>query len=453
MSRHPDARWPDPDERRQLWALDVRLPEEAPLVRIEPGQASVVRGDCRAGHLICPLPDCDDRRLTSRGGAFRRDHFAHRAGAGGHGPESVAHWAAKHLVGIWLRAQAGVTGVHVDDATVETGQRPDVSGRLPDGRLLAIEVQYASLPANEWWERHLRYQGAGILDIWLWGQPGRWLHEPDELNHYRFPQLLARLAEGGFAVRWFDPRTGELLAPRMDGWDHLPPYRTVWTADLADAYLWDGRLIAPFDDTEAQLRAKRHGGGPVWDAAAIAREEDRREAASRKAAEETARLEAEIERRRLAKRPTEAQVDAWRKYQAGNVRWIKNVWQAVRTETPEDRVIPAVAAHWHALLLERYIVGHVGDKVEVADATRVLLEMSGIAGDVAHEVAAAYFGVLMERGYLAVTDRSKSDGIFLVAADSDEPEVPHGEAPRPVTPAPARSGTHAPPEGQGTLFD
>lgn len=116
----------------QVFARDVRLPLDAPLVRLHLGQADALRADARAGHLICPIADCEDPRLTTRAGS-RRDHFAHlhRAGAA-HGAETIAHHTAKHLLAAWLRERWPEALVHCDDRDVEDGQRPDVLLELPE---------------------------------------------------------------------------------------------------------------------------------------------------------------------------------------------------------------------------------------------------------------------------------------------------------------------------------
>src|SRR5438270_12898665 len=51
--RHIAGRRP---EARQLFARDLRLPQDAPLVFIEIGAAGRLRAECAAGHLVCPVP-------------------------------------------------------------------------------------------------------------------------------------------------------------------------------------------------------------------------------------------------------------------------------------------------------------------------------------------------------------------------------------------------------------
>lgn len=152
----------------QVFARDVRLPVGAALTYLERGGADRLRADTRAGHLLCPLAECDDPRLSVRAGS-RRDHFAHRPGAGGHGPETLAHHTAKHLVANWLSHLYPEVTLDVDSADIETGQRPDVLATFPDGYQVAYEVQFANLTRQQWQHRHDGYAAANVKDVWLFG--------------------------------------------------------------------------------------------------------------------------------------------------------------------------------------------------------------------------------------------------------------------------------------------
>lgn len=169
----------------QVFARDRRLGPDAPLVFLAHGQADALREDARAGHLVCPLADCQDNRFVVHGGTERRHHFKHRHGAGGHAPETIAHHTAKHLIARWLRSFYPDAQVHADTKEVETGQRPDVLLVLEDGTHVAYEVQFAALTAETWQARHDRYTSGGIKDVWLFGgktydRPERSDQRPDD---------------------------------------------------------------------------------------------------------------------------------------------------------------------------------------------------------------------------------------------------------------------------------
>ncbi|MGN6242306.1 MAG: competence protein CoiA family protein [Motilibacteraceae bacterium] len=186
-----------------MYARDLRLPSGAPLVRLHAGQANDLRADARAGHLVCPIDGCADPRLTTRAGS-RRDHFAHlRAEGGGHGPETLAHHTAKHLLADWLRRRHPDAQVYPDTRDVEDGQRPDVLVELSAGTQVAYEVQFAALTPQEWTRRHERYAEAGIRDVWLFGghrydRGPAWVQDSaGDQERYRvlvplFPHVLAR---------------------------------------------------------------------------------------------------------------------------------------------------------------------------------------------------------------------------------------------------------------------
>jgi Competence protein CoiA-like family len=162
------ARFAGGQDTRQLYARDVRLPDEAALVYLPEGEADAFRQDCRAGHLVCPLPDCPDRRYIARGGS-RRHHFAHHGGAGGHAPERYFHLVGKRLIADLVRDRHPGAEVVVE-GRVENGQVADVLARSPgSGRRYAFELQYSPLTVEEWRARHEGYCSLDIVDIWLFG--------------------------------------------------------------------------------------------------------------------------------------------------------------------------------------------------------------------------------------------------------------------------------------------
>jgi hypothetical protein len=132
------------------------------------GEADGFRQDCRAGNLVCPMPDCPDRRYIARGGS-RRHHFAHHGGAGGHAPERYFHIVGKRLVADFVRERQPGAEVVVE-CRVENGQVADVLARSPEsGRRYAFEVQYSPLTVEEWRARLEGFRSLGIVDTWLFG--------------------------------------------------------------------------------------------------------------------------------------------------------------------------------------------------------------------------------------------------------------------------------------------
>lgn len=277
------GRHPERAAGAQVFARDRRLPDGAPLTYLERGGADRLRPDTRAGHLLCPLAECDDPRLSVRAGS-RRDHFAHRPGAGGHGPETLAHHTAKQLIAAWLRHLYPQAALDVDSADIETGQRPDVLATFPDGYQVAYEVQFAHLTREQWQHRHDGYVSANVKDVWLFGgrrydRDPRGAHPPgaravhtvfDAVLAARHPMLLispfteaVAAPAGGYvahqlAVRDPAPRTRAGAFALLDTWHPLgdvPATRGVidipgMRAELAAADAMRAGLLS-----EAQQRA------------------------------------------------------------------------------------------------------------------------------------------------------------------------------------------------------
>jgi hypothetical protein len=214
-TRHPAGRRP---EVRQLFARDRRLADYAPLVFIEIGATGRLRADCEAGHLVCPVPDCRDPRLITRGGS-RRDHFAHRrlVDPVTHAPERWYHLCAKQLIGDWVRRRYPEARVQVDHEAVDNGQVPDVLVVFPDGRRFAFEVQYAALTIDAWRARHAGYLAHGIVDIWLFGHVPPHLRtarsRPGEPLRFVFRHLLEAVDLAGSIARWIDPDERAIRTP------------------------------------------------------------------------------------------------------------------------------------------------------------------------------------------------------------------------------------------------
>jgi competence protein CoiA-like protein len=198
-------------ERAQVYARDDRLQEDAPLVYLPRGGADAVRQDARDGHLICPLPECNERRLIVRAGT-RRDHFAHHhAPTQAHAPESVMHLQGKAMIASWLRGLFG--GRLKVGLEVPIGDRARVADVLAvsptSGERMAFEVQYAAITVEEWEARHADYQSRGIVDVWLWGHLPPHCRRPhgDALEGERAitPAMLACRTASGRPLLWINP--------------------------------------------------------------------------------------------------------------------------------------------------------------------------------------------------------------------------------------------------------
>lgn len=74
------------------------------------------------------------------------------------------------------------------------------------GTRIAFEVQYAGMTPGEWEERHLSYQGQGIVDIWLWGYGGDHARpDPSDPERIRGSRTLSAVTAHGSTILFIDP--------------------------------------------------------------------------------------------------------------------------------------------------------------------------------------------------------------------------------------------------------
>ena len=365
-------------ERRQLFARDTRLDVDAPLVFMADGAADALREDCRAGFLVCPIPDCPDPRYVARGGS-RRHHFAHRAdGAGGHAPERFFHVVGKHLLAAWVRRRH--SGLHVAvEAPVETGQIADVLVTSPrTGKRIALELQYSPLSVEQWTTRDDGYRSAGIEPVWLWG------HVPPHLKPVRGLQAggaikLAAVHEAlhrrGGKLRWFHPDL-QAVATGPDerqqravahlgyvrGRARYAPECVPLFDALDDCCLTAEGMSCPADQrlidaVDAHERAVARERVRQAEAQARAKEQARREA--ERAAQDAENFE---RRRRWAHDKQQQEAADWAQ-ERGHLaaRFAGGTVPAVLEQSlPGDSAIWTPAGRWHVLLWLRFFEGQPG---------------------------------------------------------------------------------------------
>ena len=366
-------------ETRQIFARDTRLEADSPLVRIELGTAASLRPDARAGHLLCPIPGCEDPRYTTRGGS-RRDHFAHLKLVGApHAPESYFHFTGKHVIGAWLRRTYPEARLVIDAEAVENRQVPDVLAEFPDGRRLAFEVQYAALTTDEWGRRQQGYAAQGITGIWILGHVPRYLRHPRgswESDRYVRTPLAEALIASGVPLHWMNPDEG-LIASRRHYTD--PIYADYFDHDAQAAYK-ERLLDLAFDPLDG---CRIEGTAFLTPTDIAEREAERRFAARLRLREEAARKAAEAE---AAKAARKASLGAWIEQQKAQraadyaktlrpelVREIPEALEFIEVELPADKGIHLHPAAWHAQLWRRCIEGHVGEAFTYAKACGPLM--------------------------------------------------------------------------------
>jgi hypothetical protein len=398
---HPRFVAADDRETRQLYALQIEDPD-GELFFLADGEADVVRAAVRAGDLVCPYPGCPQPLYVVRGGLRRRHHFAHRPGGAKHSPESWHHFSAKHLLGEWAR-RGGVPGavrIAVDDETVGNGQLPDVLVELDDGGLVAIEVQYAALSAEEWLRRHNGYQSQEIVDLWILGHTGaqlRMRHDSsgDDRLTARVSNLHQTMLATGVMPYWIDPdnRTIATSWINVDGpdaasrfgkskqWRSVPSMTTrsvQLTADaLPDCVFNDGALRTP---ASQQVKISMQNRERL--AAAIARERDHALTVGRVNSDEAMRARASKDRR--AK-----DTSAWVATDAGLLtsgpvfelkqRHDGSLPKFVTERHQFDDAVYRQPQDWHADLAVRFL-SELGAIVRVDVMVRRLHELSPASG-------------------------------------------------------------------------
>ena len=388
-------------DRIQIYARDTRLGDDALLYRLEAGQAAAVRADARAGHLVCPIPGCEDPRYTTRAGS-KRDHFAHRRlVGGGHAPETWFHYTGKHIVGEWLRARYPIARVAVDHEPVENRQVPDVLCAFPDGRRFAFEVQYAPLTEEDWSARHEGYVAQGIVDVWLFGHLRRYLRAERYVDQrFTAVPLIAALIKAGVRSYWINPDE-----------------RTIGTRlDLTDAYRRQGYLEEPFElrmgmsiawediaacsiegaefVTPADRREKASVG---WFQAARRRQQDADERHAREAEEAERRYG---DRRAYVERKRQSQADEYTRHIRPTVeRDLPSVIADIEIELPTDRGVWLHPATWHARLFRERIRGQVGQTFTLWQVAEPFLHSTRNKIDF-WEAIEEYLFHLYRRGYV-----------------------------------------------------
>lgn len=369
----PQGMW-DQTERAQVYARDLRRPADSSLTFLRRGGKQELRDAAQAGHLVCPMPGCDQPLLQIRAGS-RRDHFAHRrAPTIAHGIESLMHLQGKAMIAGWLSANYPDLRVAVERRVGEK-RVADVLAVDHEGKQIVFEVQYAQLTVEEWTERHLDYERHGVLDIWLWG------HVPPHCRRVRGGERLERAITPAMRVYhdltgrpliWINPEEQLLAVGAMR--DDLP--LRAWSAaffewrsaiahptPLAGWSLQDTGLVSK--TTTAILDRRR--------AIELAREQEERRKAEQQAHREwLARTEVEREERRAAYEARDQ--EHWNAIRDQLVARIGELPSALSHRLPADRAIFLHHEHWHALVYEAHIARRTrGECFSYADMCRTVL--------------------------------------------------------------------------------
>ncbi|WP_214056008.1 competence protein CoiA family protein [Nocardioides aquaticus] len=108
----------------------------------------------------------------NRAASGRRDGFSHRAGSGGHAPESLFHQQGKAAILAWVSSRYPHVVAAAEVPLPQRSRVADVMLTWPDGAQVAVEIQYAQLGIEEWTQRNQAYLTAGVTPVWLFGHHG-----------------------------------------------------------------------------------------------------------------------------------------------------------------------------------------------------------------------------------------------------------------------------------------
>ena len=255
-------------EERFVYARH-KLNPTGPLFYLEDGQAASLRSWAKE-HLECFIPRCPDRALTTVSRRYKRDGFTHRAGAGRHSRESLFHEQGKALVARWVTQRYPTVSVVIEQASNDRTRRADVMLTWPDGRKVAVEVQYAALSATAWQARHDSYRSQGIVDVWLFGHHGlgRERHLRPARAHtfedtsdvsgiFELSPVHRAIAAAGMPIFWISPIEEQIGTAVIDGGR---------LGQRAKAEGWHRRphLVGPRPPTESDERAALRIDA-IWD--------------------------------------------------------------------------------------------------------------------------------------------------------------------------------------------
>jgi hypothetical protein len=441
------AAWQD-GETRLLYA-GHRSDAQAPLYYLEQGTAAAVRPWAKQ-HLACPVPGCPSPDLTTVNRGERRDGFKHATrGAGGHEPESMWHLQGKALMARWARSRYPDVTVVEEQATASRDRRADVMLTWPDGRRIAVEIQYAPLTPDAWRVRHESYRQQGIVDLWLLGHGKRQLKPSRALSYENASEVSGRvdlsplqlaIAEAGVPVLWIHPLLEEIgtafESSWAESWEYTP--RDEWDGRDWPVPVRDGRYgrslfvadpldrcsLSPDGLMTPTYRRAQDGAAEIAriEALRLAAHEERKSAAEQKARDREAYLAkqhaAEQARKQAAEEDRLAHQLWWRGQQDQWQReWLASDLHArviARYEKVPaciaDHVGPAEGVHaypdrWHAVVYGGLLLAkRRGERVRVKAVydmlTAVGIPIAPDRPDLVHRTITAWLTHLCNRGHV-----------------------------------------------------
>lgn len=353
-----------------VYARDRRDPD-GPAYFLDHGSVTDEVRELTRAHLECPMPDCADRRIiaVNRSNARRRDGFRHHGGSGGHEPESEFHFQSKLMIARWAESAYPGCSAQVEQSTDDRSRRADVMITFPGGDQLAVEVQYAALPIEQWRERNNSYLSQGIPCVWLLGHRPPHLHSRGGNPTITLTALQTAMAGDGAPLLWVHPdgwlgtvtlTRGRFQVPPSDD----PRQVCVFAADpIAECTLTPTGISTP-----TLMRA--HAAQQELDAvnARLAAEAAQREAARQA---EAAALAARTE---YARRMQEKQHEEWMNSELRQriIDRYGHIPEPIAARLTRTAGVYADPEMWHAVICRDLLHGKAGATFTIADVYRTL---------------------------------------------------------------------------------
>jgi hypothetical protein len=282
--------------------------------------------------------------------------------------------------------------VQVEGPTHGRSRIADVMVTFPGGDRVALEVQYAGLSVLDWQSRRADYARAGIRDVWLFGhtpphlrQPRRRGGQSGTQGQVLLGELHRALASAGSPVLWLNPvelAIGTAIIPPTrrigeEEWNRWwepqqQPFArsrlpligdreaSLWVDSLVECALTPGGLISPAMRQVHEETARPSARAAAHAADLAAAKEQERAAAVRRAQAEHA---AKQGRKEYAKQAQERDLQVWMKHplRARIIAARGRIPDFLAERLPFDWGVRAYHEHWHCVLFDDLVVGHVGD--------------------------------------------------------------------------------------------
>jgi DNA-binding MarR family transcriptional regulator len=373
-------------------------------------------------HLRCPIPECPNPRVTVVDrGPGRRNGFSHLGGAGGHAGLSTEHVQAQLMLLDWLRRTRPECTATLEWRLEDGSRVADLMVQFPDGRQVAIEVQYSAQPVSKWRQRHKSYVDRDVRDVWLLGNRPPHLIDAGQ-QRVELTDMHRAVLQAGLPLLWVNPdrriatatvtSSGFTLAPAAGAYD------VVYRADpIEDCRFTTEGLITPTMELIAEQRTKWE----VHQTAQLRSQEAAQAAAAntrqrRQASVEAAQGHRAVHEATWATSPLRAELLA----KHGQL-------PAPITDSPRpDNGVFAAPQHWHAIICRDLLHDRVGGEFTVGDVYRALADQQielHPHGRTRSATIAAYLDRLHQRGLIRI-ERDPADPTWIrhciVRMDLDE---------------------------------